>query len=553
MARFNRSPFKPSEYEIEHLEGVKNGRACPRKVHRQAFAYDGRLTYHGIEDVSPHELAIWKAEYKQKVTLTWLTAQLKFYGYDFLHNSSKDRMLKYITGVLSDPNAILDPTGYQEKAFYSLPAIEVEGMKQFWNEQCESYKKRLLAHPNRAAFDQLPSLKDKLELDPELFMDVYFLDRNTTPQTLAFADIDFEPIQAAAQRVQYLHAKVVGRGKNKTIRIGWNPYDVLYGADVNTGGNSRMTAAAKREADKMRNQLRRLEPHRAFLEREESRDKTYEHDPSPAGSYHMEFTGTGWKDDLYKPNNMWIDIRPSHITEGIYEAMFDFGPVLKGMMILSADKEMLLVHSRIMDTVGYVHEDVNPYHDEEEPQRGTREAFLDGFMYAMKRKPSIAEHEEAFARHNRPRLYRSRRGTEEEIPKKYAMIVRGSHRVPEWAGDMLDTNSEESRGYITFADDGLFRSFKLQLGWHSFKGLPAFDGTACGYKVSDDAQHENVVPDPDEHDDVGDRFLDETRDILMPSRTARKGRDREDDPDDLLGQLSEGPESMFFTGKFLWH
>lgn len=46
-----------------------------------------------------------------------------------------------------------------------------------WNKLLEAYNEYLNSHPKRQEFDQLSTLEEKLDLDPDLFMDIYFLDR----------------------------------------------------------------------------------------------------------------------------------------------------------------------------------------------------------------------------------------------------------------------------------------------------------------------------------------------------------------------------------------
>ncbi|KUI54637.1 hypothetical protein VP1G_10693 [Cytospora mali] len=61
------------------------------------------------------------------------------------------------------------------------------------------------SHPHpRQEFDQLVTL-EKLELDPDLFMDTYFLNRKTTPATLSFTKFDREKVKTAADEVDTLH------------------------------------------------------------------------------------------------------------------------------------------------------------------------------------------------------------------------------------------------------------------------------------------------------------------------------------------------------------
>lgn len=94
-------------------------------------------------------------------------------------------------------------------------------MVAFWDKQCRIYDDVLKSHPKRSEFDRLDTLEDKIALDPDLFMDMYFLDRKTTPAALPFSKFDWNKIQPAVSKVSTLRAKIVGSGKNKVLRIGW--------------------------------------------------------------------------------------------------------------------------------------------------------------------------------------------------------------------------------------------------------------------------------------------------------------------------------------------
>lgn len=94
-------------------------------------------------------------------------------------------------------------------------------MIAFWDKQCLAYDKFLETHPKRQAFDQATTLEEKLAVDAELFIDLHFLDRKTTPEPLTFSKFDWEQVKAAVGRVETLHARTVGSGKKKVLRIGW--------------------------------------------------------------------------------------------------------------------------------------------------------------------------------------------------------------------------------------------------------------------------------------------------------------------------------------------
>lgn len=94
-------------------------------------------------------------------------------------------------------------------------------MIAWWDEQCDAYKEVLAGHPKRQEFDQLTTLEEKLNLDADLFMGTYFLDRRTTPNVLSFSNFDFDQVEPAVDKVGTIKARVVGTGKKRTLRIGW--------------------------------------------------------------------------------------------------------------------------------------------------------------------------------------------------------------------------------------------------------------------------------------------------------------------------------------------
>ncbi|ROV93298.1 hypothetical protein VSDG_06845 [Cytospora chrysosperma] len=431
-----------------------------------------RKSYKGIEQVSPDdfrrlviepdgedpaELARWRVEHRKTVTKLWLDAQIMFYGLPLLPETREYR-LKVV------------------RNWMKMGTICLEGMTAFWDNQFDAYNKCLESHPKRQEFDQLTTLEEKLALGPDLLMDTYFLDRNTTPEALSFTSFDWEKVKPAADKVETLYARVVGTGKKKVLRIGWKLHEVMHPIHQDLADN-----AVRREIGKLSARVARMQPHHDYMERR--KNKTSEDGPSIVGSYHMEITGTGWKDELYRPDNMWMDIRESWMTEGVYEAMFDFGPALKGMMLISTDKGRA---------------------NEEEDD--SRVAFLQGFLYAIKRLKKSDEHEAAFAAH------------------KYTALLRGSHRVPEWAGDMSDTYTSETNGVLTFKD-GELCGFSLSRLCERFSDVPALsplEGKVRGLKVSERPQHEMVVPQPERPVDVIERMLDMTRDDLDPSRKRKR-------------------------------
>lgn len=376
------------------------------------------------------------------------------------------------------------------------------GMTAFWDENCEAYSKKLESHPKREEFDALATLEEKLELDPDLFMDIYFLDRKTTPDPLSLTKFDFEKVGRAVAKVATLNARVVGSGKQKTLRIGWNLQDVIRSSSASAGGLTG--PAVQRQMAKIKNRVARLKPHHDFMEKRRAGSE-----PSLVGSYHVEITGSGWKDEFYKPGRLWLDIQRPCTTQDVYDATFDFGPALKGKMLISANRDALVVHSRIMDTVDLA--DPEEFEDK-------REAFLQGFLYAMKRSRGTDEDEAKLAKHKTFSL-----GTPKPdvLPTRYDVSCRGTHRVPEWEDHFQNTYANESRGCLTFKD-GELCEFELTCPWTQFKGVPSLEGTITGYKVADWPRHQSAVPREEAREDWAESALDGIRDDLAPGRKRKR-------------------------------
>lgn len=396
-------------------------------------------------------------------------------------------------------------------------------MVAFWDKQCEVYNKCLKSHPKRQEFDQLTALEEKLALDPDLFMDIYFLDRKTTPDALSFTKFDLEKVKSAADKVEMLYARLVGTGKNQVLRIGWNLHDVMHPSQILSDN------AVRRDMGKMSAKVARMEPHHDYMER--LKNMWPEITPSIVGSYHMEITGPGWKDELYRPDNMWIDIMQSRITDDVFEAMFDFGPALKGMMLISTDAGAIAVHSRIMDTMDFA---------EPEEEEYPRSAFLQGLMYAMKRRRGSDAHEAAFAAHKSP-YWSLGDNRPRPPPTKYTAIIRGSHRVSEWAGDKLDTNTVQLHGVLTFKDSNVCE-FDLACLCDRFQGVPmlsSLDGRIKGYKVPHYNKHRWEVPQLEPSNDAVQRMLEVTRDKFDLTKRKRADWGSEgvhEGPGHLLGR-----------------
>lgn len=301
----------------------------------------------------------------------------------------------------------------------------------------------------------------------------------------------------------------------------------------------------------MNSQVDRLKPHHEFMEKQMANDAR---EKSIVGSYHMEFTGTGWKDEFYKPGKMWLDIRQSLTTEGVYEASFHLGPALKGMMLISADRDALEIHSRIMDTV-----DVGaPDHEDE---ASTRDAFLQGFMYAMKRRRMSPEHEAKFAAHKEPHF----QAFPSQPEKRYQVLVRGSHRVPEWEGDFTNKMTSETSALLVFKNGELCQFELSDLLWEKFKGVPVLpcwgEGSAIGYKVSDRPWYNAGEPDEEPRKNWYESMLDHLRethrslrdcidDLYLDSATPNRNHKR---PDwGSMREYSLTPAYAHYDRKYGW-
>lgn len=74
--------------------------------------------------------------------------------------------------------------------------------------------------------------------------------------------------------------------------------------------------AVKRHLEKIESKTLRLKPRQDFVG---NRSPQQKQDKSIIGSYHMEFEGANWTDEVYQPGKMWLDTKQSQYTDGVYE------------------------------------------------------------------------------------------------------------------------------------------------------------------------------------------------------------------------------------------
>lgn len=183
----------------------------------------------------------------------------------------------------------------------------------------------------------------------------------------------------------------------------------------------------------------------------------------------VEFAGTGWRDDMYRPDTAWLEIHESD-TDGVYEVTFNFEPALKGVMLLSASKEAMMQHRKIMDTVDW---QVRDDYTSEDEDLSVREAFRQGLMLGLKRKRGETD-EERLAYCKKPRVLRGGTGGGEGADLKYKVLCRGTCLVPDWECDDVELEGDESSGYLDFKEG--FCEFRITLlGQRPYKGVPAFE------------------------------------------------------------------------------
>lgn len=199
-------------------------------------------------------------------------------------------------------------------------------------------------------------------------------------------------------------------------------------------------------------------------------------------------------------------------------------------MLISADPDALEVHSKLMDTVDmYIPESIL------DDDRTARENWLDGYLCGIKRRRLSPKDEAKLAAHKQPDYAESK-----NPPKRYRVLVRGRHRVPEWEEDMDNKYSDECGGMMIFKD-GEMCEFELKnMRWRDFRGVPRLpqstgEGSATGYKVASRPRHEAGEPDPDAGQDSGQRALDSIRDNLL--RDDLLGGGLSDDGDEILSGL----------------
>ncbi|KAI0150220.1 hypothetical protein GGR57DRAFT_200800 [Xylariaceae sp. FL1272] len=226
-----------------------------------------------------------------------------------------------------------------------VPKDILDPMVSKWDRESTAYAEKHQRAAQHAEFDNLGTIEEKLSFDPLLFMENYFLDRNATPELLTFRRINFDEAIDAAKQAEGLNWKVAGTDSEKNLALGWGPRAVMKAVRGDTKNATAKKNAVQREVKHVKNMDARLQTHRDYM-----KHKTYTV-TDMTGSYNVECTGNGWRDDMYKEDTHWIDIRKSLTTDGVYKATFDLGPALKGVAIIGKDEDTMKEHESFADAV----------------------------------------------------------------------------------------------------------------------------------------------------------------------------------------------------------
>ncbi|KAI1266639.1 hypothetical protein F5Y18DRAFT_362494 [Xylariaceae sp. FL1019] len=484
----------------------------PRAQRWSLFNYDGKLTCKGFEraafseisnlireptGASPEELAEWTVHQKDTLTRDWMAAQLLLYGVmrneKFCQSSSKNQMkerfISYMQHIeMSDPE-------HNEQCI-GIPKDRLDPLVSIWDRESKAYVEKRHGAPQRAEFDSLETMEEKLSFDPPLFMDSYFLDRNTTPNPLIFRNINFDEAIDVAKQVEGLNWKVAGTGSEKHLALGWDPRAVMKAVRGEAKNATAKENAVQREVQHLKNVEARLQKHRDYMKHQTSPCKDM------TGSYIVECTGNGWRDDMYQSDTHWIDIRESLTTDGVYEATFDLGPALKGVAIIGKDEDTMREHDEIADEVdGELYDEgrmKNPA-AEEDP----RTAALIGYKASLKKRARDEDH--ARFTGNMPNPKRRKLDNMDDKEKfKYWAHARGEFPYPDPYDGALDyvAFEQDRHGTVDFCDATLCE-FEMFIWREEVVGLPSLRNPFRAYRVSDTPLHQRL--DWGRYKDLNDR------------------------------------------------
>ncbi|KAI0477297.1 hypothetical protein GGR56DRAFT_636664 [Xylariaceae sp. FL0804] len=510
-----------ASFEDAQLQEVRAGRRRPEPMFRQGFQYDGKLTAQGFErqdpdvirrlviepgpEVSAHERAEWKVKHKKRVTLKWLASVASHYGlYLSPLVQGKEILLKDVRKFIAEPSysehcrrqlgsdehSKKDPRYIERYVHHpdlSMPMYEC--MVKYWTEQCAAFAEVMESDPRRKDFNKLATKEEQLAFDTTMFLDVYFLDRRTTPDVLALniegTNIDLAEVQKiSSARAPGLTVKGVGRAKkSKTIWMGWDGQAVLEASQGPAHAGRLQNGAVKKELEREANAEARREPHRAYMARRaEQRGQSRADDASsPEGAYMLEVSGPGWREHMYAPSRQFMDIRATD-TSGVYEATFRLDPALRGCMLLGANTDALAVHGRIEDTAAFYTEDSYVYGE------STRDAFRAGLLLGMTRKRKRRDER---AEQSWKRRLPQRRDEADAVDMD--VLWRGTTALPDGEVDKMEATPWG--GKLKFEDDRRLEFTLHLIAMNRDAGVPAIDSdaTIVGYRIADYPQHEAVA------------------------------------------------------------
>lgn len=362
-------------------------------------------------------------------------------------------------------------------------------MKAEWEDQCRAYEESVRTGHRKEEFNALATLEEKVNYDPDMFMEVYFGNRNTMRRPIALKGVRFKVVQEAASRVPGLIARMIGDGIQKILCLGWNEGLVETACDdyrTSTGINAAAKRRLKRKYDDHNEtsyvekemaseewlnhmELRRIvgdlnEHHQHMRKRQKRTDIE--------GSYIVDVTDPDIQLMSRNMTPQWIDIRATS-SPGVYEGSFDIVPMYQGVMLFSESQESLLAHADMCDAfhVTRVNNDADAFR-----------IFQAGFMLGWQRKWQTMEHDHEVYHRNPPRVQKYMKKKTPEGTTRYYMRWRGD-------GESLKRywKLQGRRGRTDERDDG-WVEFREENGGKLIVdfGIGTIDGEFHAYKVKDE-------------------------------------------------------------------
>lgn len=363
-----------------------------------------------------------------------------------------------------------------------------KGIREEWEGQCRLYEESLRTGRHQEEFHALATFEEKVNYDADMFMEVYFGNRNTIPRPIAFKGVQFEVVREAVGRVPGLTSRVIGHGMQMILWVGWDERLVRTACDDYQKITVRETAEKRRLKRKYDDDTRT-----SYVEREKAREewvnlqglrclvddltqprlskRQRQEKISIEGSYLVDVTDPHIQRVFHGMEPQWIDIRATP-TLGVYEGSFNILPLHKGVMLFSQSKDSLSAHAEMCDAF-YVTGGKN--------NTAAFRTFQAGFMLGWERKSQILEETYEDCNKPAPRVRKYMKQATPEGTTRYHMRWRGDGKCLKdyWT-------LQGRRGRADAREDG-WVEFRESNGGQLIVdfGIGTVDGEVHGYKVKD--------------------------------------------------------------------